>query len=524
MEGFEEYIGYIVFFVLFVLPRILKLFKRNKPAAPPADIPSLEEMLEGQTIELDDDVIEEPEADMAYLDDGFDDLAASANDLLKRVAEVERRVQSRGSVVAKMTPVITANLKTPVAELVTEIDDLREGRAGRNESQLFQIRAALSHYEKGLFLATMMVDQRLHPATSELLNTLDVAAKDCLMPYMVHARRLDIPYPTHFAVTIAAEAGFDAANALPFVAPLIVDEKKADLPRSWVQLVSDISLDVYHATPGLARQLALDLGTMPSPLSLHHYPNERALAQGLVGAWLPRLFADVGAATQIGPAFVSGLNANVGAGYDEQHATVAVIGQNEELPPMHVRMFAAIRTVARLGFAEVSKDIWETWRRRLDYPKAIKVTDRDGNATSISTAVVLDSIARVVDYLVSEPLDALGGYPLTSIPSLRCDSSCTKRMDDVARRLVKGEPTNAPGRILIGAALKAVAKSGTAERRIGDAALKSLQGKGIQAQVAARAGAGGPINIFDVTSSPDLAMRAVALGAALAPRDARQRR
>jgi hypothetical protein len=282
--------------------------------------------------------------------------------------------------------------------------------------------------------------------------------------------------------------------------------------------VSDISLDVYHSTPGLARQLAMDLGTMPPPLSLTHYSSTRSMMQGLVGAWLPRIFADVGAAIELGPAFVSGLNANVGAGLDEQNAVLATVGQSEEMPPAHVRMFAALRTIARMGFAEQSKAAWETWRRRLNYPKEITVRDREERAETVSTAMTLDIVARVVDYLFGEPLSPLGGYPLSSLPSLRCDDACMARTRAVASHLVKGRPTNAPGRILIGGALLAVEKSPTAERRIGDAALKSLRGKGVDIGGSGQETVRAPVTLSSVTSSRELAMRAIAVGAAVAPR------
>jgi hypothetical protein len=341
---------------------------------------------------------------------------------------------------------------------------------------------------------------------------------------MIHARRLDIAYPTHFAVTIAEEAGFDAANTLPSVAPLVVDQKMADLPRGWVHLVSDISLDVFHATQGLSRKLAMDLGTMPSPLSINHYANTRTLLQGLVGAWLPRLFADVGASLQLGPAFVSGLMANVGAGLDEQNAVVAAIGRNEEPPPMHVRMFAALRTIARMGFADPSKTYWETWKRRLNYPKEIVIKDLDGNSAAIDASAALDITSRVVDYLISEPLEPLGGYPLAAVPSLGCDAACIDRMQKAAASLVEGNPVNAPGRIIIGAALLAVEQSPTSERRIGGVALKSLLGKGIDTAPSERRVTIEGVAPKDVIHSRELALRALAVGAALAPRNSRFRR
>ncbi len=517
MEDFGQYIGYIVFILVFVLPRILGALKKMRsPSGKPLEVPTLEEMIQGQVLTVEDDA----EEDTAHLDGQIDELANEANALLGQVAELERQVRSRGEWVAKMGPIIESNLRRPLQKTVSHLRLMQDG-TNRTEHRIYQLQSTLSRLTKGLDIATMMVDQRIAPATADLLDTLDVAAKDCAMPYMVHARRLNIEYPTHFALTVARETGFDAANALPSVAPLVVDQKIADLPRSWVQLVSDISLDVYHSTPGLARKLTMDLGTMPPPLSLSHYGNTRALVQGLAGAWLPRLFADVGAAMQLGPAFVSGLNANVGAGLDEQRAVLATIGHSEETPPMYVRMFTALRAIAHMGFSERSKESWESWRRRLDYPKALTLRDREGQTAVLPTAAALDIVARVVDYLVKEPLAPLGGYPLASLPQLRCDRACMTRMETVAKSLMKGQPVNAPGRILIGAALLAVEKSSTVERRVGDAARKSLKGKGVAAAGPTSAVPGAEVTLANLRHSRDLAARAVALGAALAPRGAR---
>jgi hypothetical protein len=94
-------------------------------------------------------------------------------------------------------------------------------------------------------------------------------------------------------------------------------------------------------------------------------------------------------------------------------------------------------------------------------------------------------------------------------------------MQKAAASFVEGKPVNAPGRIIIGAALLAVELSPTSERRIGGVALKSLLGKGMDTAPPERRVSLEAVALKDVIHSRELALRAVAVGAALAPRNSR---
>jgi hypothetical protein len=301
------------------------------------------------------------------------------------------------------------------------------------------------------------------------------------------------------------------------LAAVVVERAAAFLPRGWIALASDAFLDVYHATAGLARGIAIDLGTMPPPISLSHYTDARAIEEGLIGSWLPRLFADSAAALFLGPGFAFGLQSALGRDVSEERALSSAIDGRGD-PPLHVRMFVACRALAHAGYRDEAASYWKGWNDRLGDPKEIKISDLDGRHTTLSANSLLNAASRVVDYVVGEPLAPLGGYPLSAVPTFLCDAARMERISELVPHLIAGTPKNAPPRIVLGAALLAVAASPTAERRIQETAFKSLVGKGIEEYEVPAVGAKAPLALFERARSRESLLSAVALGAALAPR------
>jgi hypothetical protein len=96
-------------------------------------------------------------------------------------------------------------------------------------------------------------------------------------------------------------------------------------------------------------------------------------------------------------------------------------------------------------------------------------------------------------------------------------------MERIAGRFLDGEPVAASVVAIIGAAQLAVEESSTAESRVGKAALRSLSGEGaVDEQPAAVSPA--PLGLKEIFRSDDALARAIAAGAAVAPRTARCRR
>jgi hypothetical protein len=516
-DSFAEYIGYLVFFIFFILPRILKALagKKGGKSKAPAKTPTLEDILAGQTVQQ-----AEPSysaAELKAYQESVQALAGDRDALVAEAADLMQTAKSRGGGVLKMKGITEDALIPYLNRLEKRITRLNANIDEPNESEVHQIRAVLSRLSTISSLLVQMTEQRLKPDRSDILGVLDTACKEALVPFRIHAGRMNLNFPTRYVLSVMDDAGADFAHLLEGsrIAVAVVDRRQADLPRAWANVVSDVGMDVCYSSQGLLKRLKSDLGALAAPVSAIQYQNPRMLIGALLGGWLPRIFGDVVAALYLGPGCAFGFT--LSSEGDEPLTAEIKVGQKLKAPA-HVRVFAASRALSHIGFQKEAREIWENWQRQQGNPSTIALKDASGKTAKIPVAPVLEVIARVVTYLVTDPIPLLGNYPLAHIPSLGCDARIMARITELIPYLLEGRPRNAPSRVIIGAALLAQERSPTMERRIGKAALLSIAGKGEVVSAPSISGRTAAPAILDVAHLPGLAMEAMAAGAALAPR------
>lgn len=514
---FSEYIGIIAFLLFLLFPRIFRWIITRGGRAPSPIEKTLENILQGE-VKVPDVV---PAEVIAARRAEVGKLRKRTEKLLTEAQKLSSLCKIRGGAVGTLQVIVETGAVSPLSSLHKDLKRLDTRGAPPNDYEIKERRASVRKFKTVLGILDQMVNQRIQPAQSRLLGILDSAVKDCLMPYLAHAKRTGAPYTTRFALTVIEKAGQDLAAALESsaVAVALADPKVADVPRGWVNLVSDISMDVYYSTKGLSQKLMQSVGAMSPPISTPQNANTQAAVAGLLGAALPRIFGDVGAALYLGPDAATGLSATLGRGADEDRAVVWEIGRDIGAEvPMHLRMFAMCRALHYGGFSGDAEQIWASWQQRMGNPTQMTVKDPSGKKATVTTALLLQSISRTVDSIAAAPIAALGGRPLTKIPGLMCTVGDRARMKEISGPLTDGVPVNAPSRIIMGAALYAANKSVTTERRIGTAALKSMDGKGIAAPSLHSTDPDRFLSVHDAAASPAALRQAICLGTSLSGR------
>lgn len=527
-NSFFENLGYIIVFILFVLPRILKLFKRPRGKQPSQPEPKKPQPRPVTIFEEEDFDLPETHLDIDQVE------SSELNALVTRAEKAQqhaRDMSTRSGIVGSPAEKLLAPLETavlrPLGAVVAELKSRGETGELPTADEGQQIAANLNRLMTLTDTLEFMVDKRMAPQFSDILTILDTAAEGSLFPYLAHSRRLDLDYKTRHAMVVLGETGHDYAHLFSTtnIAPIAIDEKSADLPLSWIHIPSDVALDVFHSTRGLARKVMSDSRIMPVPVTLSQYSDARSFTAGLMNGWQPRLFADANAALQLGPAFAAGLSKWLTTASESDRARTIVLNDpfHVAYPPLHVRMFVALSVLSYMGLEDDGKQRFEDWNNLVGNPSEFIVVE-DGNPVgSVPAETVLDAVSHFVDYLMRQPLESLGGYPLSQIPRLRCGPSRAQEMEQIAGRFLKGEPVAASVISIIGAAQLAVEKSNVAEGRVGKAALRSLSGD-VEAVEQTSAAPTAPRGLAEIFRSNEFLARAIAAGAAVAPRTARRRR
>lgn len=513
-EIFSEYIGLLAFLVFLVFPRLFKWIITRKGRTPNHVEKTIGELLQGESIQV------ESEAEIAARRAETDKIRKRSEKLLFKAKELSSLCSKQAGALTPMKAVVESAVEHPASNLTKELKQLQARGTPPKKAEVATRRSRYRALKKVLALVEQAIDQRRQPVRARLLGILDIAAKNHLMIYSAHARRSGAPYSTRFAFSIFEANARTAAEALKSssAAATVADPKLAELPQGWINPTSDIALDVYHSIQGLSQQLSRNAGAAVPPASVAQSANAKLFIAGLTGAWLPRIFADAAVAIYLGPDAATGLAASQGRGTtNESRELTVAIGDGAKDAPMHVRIFAMCRALQYTKFADEAESIWNNWTRRIGSPTAITVEDASKKSVNVPLGFVMGALSRAVDAAVAVPVDALGGR-LIDISGLRCTEADRARMNDAAALLAEGTPVNAPPRIIIGAALAALRKSPTVERRIGTTALKSMGGEGIFAPVQTTADAEHITDVLEAAASPSAVLRAVALGAVLAPR------
>ncbi len=452
----------------------------------------------------------------------LDTLLTKAQPMLVRAQELKSLAETRTSTAARMPFVVEAICAAPLARIVRYLSEQRARGEIPDWNDIANIQSELAGMTGRLALLETTVEARIRPDTAESLRLLDIAAQECLVPFLNHANRFGLPHANALAVILVRSPDNDQAIALEgtSIAPVVLPKDGTAAPWTWIQIASDVYLDVFHSTRGLDRKVAQDLGVLPTPLSFGHYPDEQSFLWALIGGFVPGLFADTCAALLLGPGFAAGLSKWLQNEVSQERATVAIIdGTRTVAPPLHVRMFVACQCLNRLGFTNAAGSRWQDWTKRLNTPETLTIEMPDGEVGNVPIQPVLKMIARVIDYFLTEPLPQLGNTALSAIPMLTCNEIRADRMALVADKFLVADPVDEPGYVVIGAAQLASEKSTTLEQRIVAAAMRSLAGEGEYVRPAQHTPAPQDIKSLRAQFGSKTAWaQAIVAGAAVAPR------
>lgn len=522
-----EYIGYIIAFLFFVLPRIIKWFaKKNtdaqrtaKPQRPvPKPVIVLDESMDdfpGAAVENEDEKISSDE---------FKDLIRRAENSLGRAEDILTLSKVRRGAAAKMSDAMESTCVIPLRSVSENLASREKSGDLPEWDEAQHFRSKLDGLERLTEVFDLLIQKRISPDTADLLGRLDTLAQECLVPFLTHAQVLNLQYPTRITAVVFGTPGEDLARLLSAatIAPVIVDDTARTEPSSWVNIASDVALDVFHSTRGLARQISADLKLLPPPMSLNHYTDKRSFTAGLLGGWMPRIFADSCAALLLGPGYAAGLAMLRRSGISTDNPLETTVGDHlsAALPPLHVRMFAACRVLQHLGLEDEARRRFKEWSDKIEVGQTFLIRGMDGRVGALPVSQLLQAVSQTVDYLMQKQLGPLGGFALTGIPSLGLRANQLDKMREVSATFLRGEPVDVSGRTILAAAQLAVEKSGALASAVSKAALRSMGGEGKSVE-ARRPESIAEQSLTAHVRSPMLVMQAMATAAALAPRTAR---
>jgi hypothetical protein len=423
-----------------------------------------------------------------------------------------------------LLPAVLADCKGPLDELVGRLER-RAPDDALGPGGVPLLRRDLARLEHLTDLFGLVLQQRTKVTFADTLDALDQAAQDCLVPYLVHARRLDVPFTAARALVVVDPAGAEHAPPLetPDLAIAVVDESALERPAAWSEIAAQVALAWIRGVPRLASQLVAHLGLHEARSSAAQFSaTGRLTIAALTALWLQRLAADAMATIQLGPAFAAGLERSLKGLGDIEQALSTRLGQGFRLgpPPLHLRMYVACVTMDRLGLEDEAARRWERWKKQVGDPEALVLTSDRFPPLTVPLDRTYGYVAGVIEAVISQPMVPLGGYPLGQIPGLSYDGAEAQKVERAAARLAGGEPVGEAPRTVLAAAALAVESSAQFESRVRKATLASLGGELEDLPYGARPRlVAGPHarDLRSLLAAPGFLPRAIAISAAFAP-------
>lgn len=526
MEELLDKAWYLVAILFWLIPTIMRWVakrRREQPQPPPADppravpatkpAPATRQTAAAPRVSAS---LPGPAADVGQRES----MLARARAALETARDLERRATLHRGAAARLLPVIRDDCAEPLDVIASRLAD-RGQPLGPGEYQ--RLEPELARLTRLAGLLGLVLDQRTKVARASLLHLLDGAAQDCLLPYLVHARRLDVPFRAARAVVLIDPAGEVAAPSLAAddLAAAVIEEDALDRPAGWSELASQVALAWVRGVPGLTPRLASELGLPEARSAAAQFQaTGRLTIAGLVSMWLPHLAADALASLQLGPAFAAGLAQSLAWTGGPERALECRVGRGFGLgpPPLHLRMYTTCVTLDRLGLEQEASARWERWKKQLGEPAAVVLASDRFPPVSVPLDRAYGYVAGAIEGVMTRPLTPLGGYPLARIPDVALDPETTRAVEAAARSLAAGEPVVEPPRTVLAAAALAADVAPYSESRIRRVALASLGDVG--ADVAhdprsSRRAVAGRTNPREMLRDPAFFVRAVAIAAEL---------
>lgn len=346
-------------------------------------------------------------------------LAAKVRALATRARALEARCAGE-PLCAPLLPTLRTFL---LPRLEATLGDLRRADAPAEQRALEAKRRYLDALTE---LLSRMADQRCDASLAELIDDADALAEACYLPVVDYCRTNGVPLSSNRTATLFGDdcspwlGRFDDPTGLALL----------NLPWTWLAEVHrwpaighEVGHDFYESVAGLDAEVLARHGLASVADDASVIDGSQGVAMRdidrLVATWRRELVADAFAVMMFGPAAVV-TTAAIFARPDEPLQTLAVqVDQDgtsyEVHPPGHVRVVAACRLLARMGYGALGVGLEQKWRAQHGEPTGILLPVPEG-WLRIPDEPFLDRAVALTASLYQEGFSTLRGIPLASMP------------------------------------------------------------------------------------------------------------
>ncbi len=419
--------------------------------------------------------------------------------------------------------IINARCSEPLYEIIIRLEQ-RSPDDVMMSSGLSVVSGEIGSIERRLGFLEVIADRRIEFGEADTLRAFDGFVQDCLGPYILHARRMDLTMSTLVPYVVPRSQADQDATPVPSsdLLALEVSETQLKNPGAWSVSAWSAARSFFTSSRTLNQRIAFELQLPDVRNSVaHFYSTGRLTLPTLVSGWFDDILADVCAAIQMGPSYAAGLAQIHEFDAADTDNITATIDEHLRFGPMppHLRMYVACLSLKQLGFEEEADRRWEDWNESARQPDAITLATSRFPEMSLPADRIYGAIDPVINSLLGRSFSALGGYGIAQIPDLLCTPELADRMENLSGQLMHGKFFDDSPRVVFGAAPIAMEKGSSRENIIRRAAVDAVMEKGIAttAHRPASAPVGDRGDLVNVLSSIESIARAIAVSATLSP-------
>jgi hypothetical protein len=385
---------------------------------------------------------------------------------LRGVAVRAREVEARCAGEPLCAPLLPTLRDFVLPRLDAALTDLRRATGA---TDLRPIASSGAYLEALTQLLGHMADQRRDESLDELIDDADTLAEACYQPIVDSCRANDVPLSSNRTATLFGD------GCSPFLGRIDDPTGLAilHLPWKWLAEVHrwpaighEVGHDFYESVDGLddevlRRHGLSDLVDDAEVLDGSQGVTMRDIDR-IVTTWRRELIADAFGVMMFGPAYVVTTAAIFARPGDPREALAVEVDESgasyEVHPPGHVRVAAACRLLARMGYGALGVQLEQRWRAQHGAPAGILLAVADG-WLRVPDEPFLDRAVALTASLYQEGFSALRGIPLASMPGF----DFGPREHEAALRardafLAGGPPSLRDARLLIAGAVLAWAE------------------------------------------------------------------
>lgn len=332
-------------------------------------------------------------------------------------------------------------------------------------------------------LAQVARAQRSAQPLARTLADADTVLTSMAEPLLTHAEAQGMGLPPLTFVSLS-----DTRAAGPVDAPdgsrtvyLSIDGNFADMPERWVFLARHVGRGFFDAWPEYVAELRRAHRLAPS-LFLPPEPGgyDAETVRAALGVWFAELFVDVFATYVLGPAYTVQLMRSLGRPKQPMD-TVLARGAGRFLapmPPSALRVHASLFVLTELGYHDWQETLHTRWQSTHPDQEALYLPLSDGRLVGVPLSYLQAELDVVFNSMLTDPPAVLGHETWLDVPGFAFLHAEQSQAEALASQLSRGEPADAPARVLVTAAALALAEDLRARPVVATALLRSLRGQG----------------------------------------------